>query len=321
MHKFIGIMLLLYPLMSYPFYRGNSLIDINQNTNHRAVSIIYSENLLSKNDGSYEVIVRDVGLCTGEQYAGSKTVSSCTGTLVTNSIVLTARHCLKTFRAEFLPGWDYRKPTCEGIKVTNRFLSERSKFEKDELVECEEILFTEIDGVPNLPAYRTKAGLAADFALIKLKRPIDGITGPIKFAESITDYDLGSKIDLHHYPLGLSLKKDEDAYLERLNGERFTINADVFPGSSGAGVFSSKGKFLGVLHHGGDALLKDSVNNCFLHDDKDQTFGFGLPVMGHPLMEQLARKVNLNDPQIEQWLRKLFELEFRPDPSVVWDWD
>ncbi|MFW5887882.1 MAG: trypsin-like serine peptidase [Bacteriovoracia bacterium] len=184
------------------------------------------------------------GLCKGEKFANQLTVSSCTGFLIDDDILVTAGHCIEDQADCETKAWifDYR--------VENTW--------KGALWLPSENVFT----CKRLLKRRLSDHDMNDYALIQLDRSTR--RKPLKFRRYGKVMPNAPLVVIGH-PSGLPAKIAPRAEVrENDNKVYFTTNLDTFGGNSGSPVFNIKtGLVEGILVRGETDYIPDHGKRCY----------------------------------------------------------
>lgn len=179
-------------------------------------------------------------LCEQEKFQDQLLLGFCSGVLVGPKHFLTAGHCIRNERQ------------CgDALFVFNHTVekSQRGVLKGSDIYSCKKILAREL--------MSTEGG--KDYALIELDRVVAKVT-PVKIADSKSLKPNDSVINFS-YPLGLPLKSDMGHVMRNESWSNFIdVAVDTFGGSSGSGIFNSKGELLGILTSGSDDFLEDDIH-------------------------------------------------------------
>lgn len=182
-------------------------------------------------------------LCSDERFFKQRVAAFCSAFLVAPDVMATAGHCIASDEAcakttvVFNYAYDYPDRRVDHA-------------DKEHVFRCKKLL------------HRQYTKSAIDFALIKLDRPVKGIT-PLKVrrAEKIDE----AEFVVMGYPMGLPLKITDQAYLRKneLKKGFFTINSDTYQGNSGSAVVNANtGIVEGILVRGAKDLVKNRELKC-----------------------------------------------------------
>ncbi|NLE87011.1 MAG: trypsin-like peptidase domain-containing protein [Myxococcales bacterium] len=186
-----------------------------------------------------------LNVCSDERFASQPALSSCSGTLIDDDIVVTAGHCINSCNdSKFVFDYTMTSPSTLGT-ITS-----------DDVYSCVRILA------------RTQHSTGLDYAVVQLDRPVVGRTpAPVRVAD--TALPIGTDLVVAGYPSRLPLKLADGATLRSndLDLRYFVANLDTFVGNSGSGVFDqSTGEFVGILVRGAQDYVADGdcnrVNVC-----------------------------------------------------------
>ncbi len=182
-------------------------------------------------------------LCEDERFKEQVAYGNCSGFLVAPDVLVTAGHCYSSNECETYD-WVFN------FKIAKAGENKVTVSEND-VYHCKEIIAF------NDPGMR---GNQKDFAVIRLDRPVKGVT-PLKVASKTPD--VGTSIVLIGHPSGLPQKIADGATVKKIIPTGFKANVDAFGGNSGSAVFNDKtGEVVGILVNGADDYTIDSENGC-----------------------------------------------------------
>lgn len=216
---------------------------------------------LSLVDGIYTLIsgtLEDLGICKSERFSNQKAAAQCSGFLVSEDVLVTGGHCIKSLSECADQSWvfDFANTTEEKSSFT---------FTRDQVFHCTKIL-----------ALEKNSGSLDDYAVLKLDRPVPGRT-PFKFrTEGKAAND--AKLTVLGYPTGLPLKIIPNAEM-RYNGNSvfFSTNADTYSGNSGSPVVdSTTGIVEGLIVRGESDYLPSGAteeSSCLVSVHEEQRNG------------------------------------------------
>jgi len=171
------------------------------------------------------------GLCKDEPFYDQVTAAFCSGSLVAPDIIMTAGHCITSESA------------CTGTKFVFGFaVKEKGKMPLT-------VAASDVYGCKKLLG-REQVNDGADWALIKLDRPVSGHV-PLKLNMTGVIANKTPIVVIGH-PAGLPTKIAGGSEVRdaSLNGY-FTANLDTYGGNSGSAVFNAKtGLIEGILVRG-----------------------------------------------------------------------
>ncbi|HNT97775.1 MAG TPA: serine protease [Elusimicrobiales bacterium] len=175
---------------------------------------------------------RRMGLSSGAEFSGQKSLSFCSGALVSRDLVLTAGHCINNDPSH--AHYFNKVYVVFGWRQTGRGEYDQT-FSPDQVYEVERLLAHKLDGsIGNMDTYR-------DYALISLKRPVPGrspLTIERSHGEGLRE---GAYVFASGYPMGMSVKVTDpgDATIREIGRNGYATDLDAFGGSSGGPVFDS----------------------------------------------------------------------------------
>lgn len=171
------------------------------------------------------------GLCKEEPFYDQVTGAFCSGSLVAPDVIMTAGHCVKSDSAckdtKFVFGFGIKK---QGVLPT--------EVPASEVYSCAQLIG------------REQVGTGADWALIKLDRPVTG-HAPLKYdtGDAVKN---GDPLVVIGHPAGLPTKVAGGATVrDASKNGYFVANLDTYGGNSGSAVFNAKtGVIVGILVRG-----------------------------------------------------------------------
>lgn len=224
----------------------------------RAVgAMVEKRKFIKLNDGSitysFKDLSRSAWLCKDENFSKFPSLSSCSGFLISSTLLLTAGHCA------------FMESQCkENSWVFNWDVGKRY-FKKNDIYNCKKIIFSNMgEGLVN-----------RDFSLIELDRPVLGILFLKLQKDKIIQRN--EEVFVIGHPMGLPKIAALNAKITGMNLDQignnlaslvnrmdyFTINADLFGGNSGSPVFNKKDLMVeGLLFEGNGDLAYDEKSNC-----------------------------------------------------------
>jgi V8-like Glu-specific endopeptidase len=188
-------------------------------------------------------------LCPTEAFATQPAAASCSGVLVTESLILTAGHCVSSSATcddqVWVFGYAFTDPTATPL------------LEPDDIYGCRSIVAR--------ARYTDSAGRRWDHALVELDRPVVAPRRPVELvAEPLAG---GDPLSVIGFPSGLPVKVDAHAEVAdaRIDSrDYFELVSDASQGSSGAAVFDQEGRLAGILVRGGTDFEYRPELDCFV---------------------------------------------------------
>lgn len=167
-------------------------------------------------------------LCEKERFYHQPFIANCSGFLVAPDIIASAGHCFEDRSDCTQNSWVFN------YKVDDEKQRQVSVSTSD-VYKCTEILEQSLSGT-------------TDFALIRLDRPVVGVT-PVKIAT--TQVSVGTKVVMIGHPSGLPQKVTDQAVVKSVTATEFKATLDAFQINSGSAVFNAdNGELLGILVRG-----------------------------------------------------------------------
>ncbi|MDA8243598.1 MAG: trypsin-like peptidase domain-containing protein [Elusimicrobia bacterium] len=208
-----------------------------------------------------------LNLCQDVAFREQPIGAFCSGSLVGPDLVMTAGHCVRT------------EADCQNTKLVFGFAVKQAggaaatAVPASEVYSCSKIVKRFLTGEPNSapPAGQT---LGADFALIKLDRPVSGHK-PLAINRANT-LKAGDGIFVIGHPVGLPVKLADDARVRDASKiGYFVADLDTFGGNSGSPVFNLRTRKIEGILVRGDEDFTDSPSGCTTMATYAQTGGRG----------------------------------------------
>ncbi|MDT8286267.1 MAG: serine protease [Elusimicrobiales bacterium] len=191
-----------------------------------------------------------LNLCPSEKFREQPVGAFCSGSLVAPDVIMTAGHCV---RSEY---------ACTGTKFVFGFGIKEAGVMPNNVPANDVYSCAKLIG-------REEVGSGADWALIKLDRPVTGHT-PLKYNTADTLRN-GDPLLVIGHPAGLPTKIAGGATVRNINKPGyFVANLDTYGGNSGSAVFNARTHVIeGILVRGeNDYVWKGScrVSNVCASD-------------------------------------------------------
>ena len=245
------------------------------------VALIDAERIERSPDGRYTVFAVSLqtaqGLCEDEAFLEQPTAAHCSGVLIDHDLVLTAGHCIRS-----------QQQCDETAFVFNYHLESPSTLATigdDDVYRCRQIAVRD---------EATDAGIAPDFAVVQLDRPVAGGQAPAPIRSPNAAMALGDPLALIGFGSGLPAKIDAGGVVTDPRAstlDYFSTSSDAFGGHSGSPAFDTNLALAGILVAGRApdyvALPGETCTraNRFLESEGDESVHYLAPVLSR-LCEQ-----------------------------------
>lgn len=196
----------------------------------------------------------EYGLCANEPFREQNLSAFCSGSLVGPDLILTAGHCVRTVAdcgtTSFVFGFAVTAP---GVQARD--------FATNDVYRCAQIVA------------RDERGNGADYALIKLDRPVIG-RDPLKIRRQ-GEVAIGQGLVVIGHPSGLPVKIAGGGSVRSTASPDFIVaNLDTYGGNSGSAVFNADtGEIEGILVRGDTDFQR--VGSCVASVVRDLNGGRG----------------------------------------------
>jgi len=240
----------------------------------RSVAALIDKELLAPSlDGSgnqcltmwVESIQHSMLLCDGERFEKQPALSTCTGFLIADDLLLTAGHCygkdvVSSERRcrDFVWMFDYTDT--QSGKFSSRPDEDYSNlcFQKSSVYGCKEIVSIGYTSIAT-----QNSDFKTDYAIIRLDRSVnDRRPLSLRLAGKV---QVGTPLVVVGHPWGMPMKAADGASVKFTVGNSFFgANLDTFGSNSGSPVFNAEsGLVEGVLVRGKPDIYNDAANRCF----------------------------------------------------------
>lgn len=267
------------PLQPKVIYGTDDRMDVYESSDNlmkelsRATAAQILERNLVEEDGIYTIkseTLEEFGVCKSERFSQQPAAANCSGFLVAPDKLVTAGHCIND---EFECGshsWVFDYANTNGEKA-------EFKFNKDQVYRCTKII-----------ERKKESGTQADYAVLKLDRPVVGRT-PLTYRKSGKPADDAVMTVIGH-PTGLPTKITAAADMRNnKNPVFFVTNADTYGGNSGSAVVDSRtGIVEGILVRGDQDYARSS-EGCMVSVYRDQNGGRGEDVTRINIIKDLIK--------------------------------
>ena len=163
-------------------------------------------------------------------FKDDKILSFCSGFLVSNSLLLTAGHCIE----------ENGNLSKDNIYVVFGWKRDKNKFnlefDKEDVYEVSDVIMRKLDQYE-------------DWAILRLSKETN--KKPLVL-DRLDLYGIGDDIFAIGYPLGITVKLADNAKIYNIIGNKLIANLDTFKGNSGSPVFNLYNRVIGILVSGKD---------------------------------------------------------------------
>lgn len=185
------------------------------------------------------------GVCSDERFASQMTAANCSGFLVSENVLVTAGHCIKSEAdcASYKWVFDYKMDSAK---------QDSMKVAASDVYTCTRIIARTLDNM-------TKD----DYAVVQLDRKVTD-RRPLHFRKS-GNIAVGEAVVVIGHPTGLPTKIADGAKVRSRQSKFFVANLDTYGGNSGSAVFNHKtGEVEGILVRGENDYVQDSSRGCMI---------------------------------------------------------
>ena len=187
--------------------------------------------------------LRSRGICASERFANQISAANCSGFLISENVLVTAGHCIRTERDCKSYKWvfDYKVDSADQTNVT---------VANDSVYSCKRIISRSLDNFSK-----------DDYAVIELDRKASD-RRPLTFRKS-GKVSTGEPLVVIGHPTGLPTKIADGAKVRSLENKYFVANLDTYGGNSGSAVFNANTHEVeGILVRGENDYVYDSARGC-----------------------------------------------------------
>lgn len=187
--------------------------------------------------------LRSRGICASERFANQISAANCSGFLISENVLVTAGHCIRTERDCKSYKWvfDYKVDSADQTNVT---------VANDSVYSCKRIISRSLDNFSK-----------DDYAVLELDRKVSD-RRPLTFRKS-GKVSIGEPVVVIGHPTGLPTKIADGANVRSLEGKYFVANLDTYGGNSGSAVFNANTHEVeGILVRGENDYVYDSARGC-----------------------------------------------------------
>ncbi|WP_412473298.1 trypsin-like serine peptidase [Halobacteriovorax sp. YZS-1-1] len=192
--------------------------------------------------------------CSDMKFRSEPTISSCTGFLIGENLLMTAGHCMikgGTQVADTVSDSCKKNKWVFNYKATSVNSDGKLVIEKNEVYGCKRVVAASYTGL-------------LDYAVVELDRRAAD-KKPLKLNLKSTAVKEGTDIYVAGHPTGLPLKVSGDAKIVTNKPYRndVTTDLDTFAGNSGSPVLNSKDEVVGILVAGEIDYVFDYDKMCY----------------------------------------------------------
>ncbi len=250
-------------------YGIDDRIDINDENDpkiksmKKSIALIVSTDIVSR--GLLNSIItastleKNANLCQGERFGGNRSVTGCTGFLISEDLLVSAGHCFETAvdcsdkLIIFGVGTDQQH--AKGYIISNR-----------DIFQCSEIIDTQFANDNNS---------FSDYSIIRLSKKTKRPALKIRKSGMIKTDDL---VFMLGHPMGTPLKKSKQVKIsENESLTFFKAPLDSFSGNSGSPVINARTLLVeGILANGQEDYLLDVTKQCYRNSVYNEDHGLSL---------------------------------------------
>jgi hypothetical protein len=232
-----------------------------------SLAIAVGNNLLQHNqDSTYKILgvqklkeSSDVYACSEERFADQPTLGVCTGFLLTDTLLITAGHCL-------LPNGildHVDSPFCQGFSWFFNYslpLGDLNHVPESQIYHCRSVIHAE--NLDLSPTGKPNTLPGNDFAIVELDRPVSS-SPPFKVSK--TGVRSGDNVFTLGFPSGLPAKfSGWTEVLDVSSSIYFSANLNTEEGNSGGPVLNQSGEVVGILVSGHPVdYYEDKSRGCY----------------------------------------------------------
>jgi V8-like Glu-specific endopeptidase len=187
--------------------------------------------------------LRSRGICAAERFSNQISAANCSGFLVSENVLVTAGHCIRTERDCNTYKWvfDYKVDSADQADVT---------VASESVYSCKRIITRSLDNYSK-----------DDYAVIELDRKVSD-RRPLSFRK-FGQVSRGAPLVVIGHPTGLPTKIADGAKVRSLANKYFVANLDTYGGNSGSAVFNARTHEVeGILVRGENDYVYDVSRGC-----------------------------------------------------------
>lgn len=181
----------------------------------------------------------DYDVCSSAKFSDQPLTSDCTGFLISHNMIMTAGHCVTSFKdcSDYYWAFDLDLENVSDLDLDMK-----------DVYNCKQIIARELNEETH-----------EDYVIIELDRTVYGRV-PVQFSQK--KISIGDNVAMIGHPTGLPMKISPEGIVNDVEENFILAKIDSFGGNSGSPVYeSSTGDVIGLLRGGGEDFYQ-SYEGC-----------------------------------------------------------